>query len=112
MKVEIFSIMAAFAGKESGTTWRGDVPIGFNGHYISTADNIFRFFNVVDEEDSERLEKLGYRLPSLSVGDYFTVHFPEIAEHGPTERPRTYRVLGNGFEEITGNQNAIMEAFK
>lgn len=111
MRVEIFSMMAAANAKSSGTTWRGDVPIGFSGHYMATAESVFRFFNVVDETDVERLEKLGYRLPSLSVGDYFTVHFPATAEHGPTERPRTFRVIGMGFEEIT-NRNVIMEVFK
>jgi hypothetical protein len=32
-------------------------------------ERVFRLFNRVDDEDNERLEAWGYRLPSLSVGD-------------------------------------------
>jgi hypothetical protein len=34
---------------------------------------VFRFFTLVDERDSDRLERLGYQLPSLSVGDLVTI---------------------------------------
>jgi hypothetical protein len=39
-------------------------------------DAIFREFNRVDEMDVEHLEQIGYHLPSLSVGDTVTVHYP------------------------------------
>lgn len=65
--------------------WSGDVPLqpspGLN-------EELFRFFNRVDEADADRLDAIGYRLPSLSVGD--TVSYDG----------RTFRVEGLGFAEV------------
>jgi hypothetical protein len=62
--------------------WTGDVPVMDLGH-------VFRFFNRVDEADADRLEALGYRLPSLSVDDLVTI--------GGT----TWKVAPCGFEEVS-----------
>lgn len=48
------------------TTWEGEAP-------VETPEDAFRFFNVVEPGDDERLRALGYRLPSLSVGDEVTL---------------------------------------
>lgn len=47
--------------------WSGKVQIP-DGE-ASLIERIFRFFNRVDDADSERLDDIGYNLPSLSVGD-------------------------------------------
>lgn len=69
-------------------SWTGDVPDD-----LLPADGVnealFRLFNRDDEDDVERLEAWGYRLPSLSVDD--TV----------TWAGRTFRVAGIGFEEVS-----------
>lgn len=41
-------------------------------------EDIFRFFNRVFAADNERLERIGYRLPSLSVDD--VVELPDREE--------------------------------
>ena len=51
-------------------------------------EDIFRAFNRVDESDVDRLNRIGYRLPSLSVGD--TVILDQ----------KVYEVKNLGFEEI------------
>jgi hypothetical protein len=109
MHVEIFSMMAAISGRYP-SMWRGDldqllIPDDLT-HPPSIPDRVYRHFNRVDEADAVRLKAIGYDLPSLSVGDYFTIKFSFWPQ------AKTYRVAGNGFEEITGNPNAIMEAFK
>jgi hypothetical protein len=48
------------------TEWSGDLP-------ALSPEEAFRFFNRVTESDSDRLEALGYRLPSMSVGDLLTI---------------------------------------
>jgi hypothetical protein len=64
------------------TSWEGDVP-------AATLEEIFRYFNVVDSDDERRLEAVGYRLPSLSVGDRVTFN------------GRTWRCLVRGWEEVS-----------
>jgi hypothetical protein len=91
MHVKVTSNMARLAreaGDERFPTheWEGEVPIETNSKgepivaqtewpytkradFVQVNEILFRFFNRVDEGDGERLEQLGYRLPSLSVGD-------------------------------------------
>lgn len=66
------------------TTWEGEVP-------EMDMEGIFRYFNRVEAGDGIRLEQIGYKLPSLSVGDIITVS---------TERRATYRVEPVGFTQL------------
>jgi hypothetical protein len=83
------SIRSAFATRENylsddftaPMTWTGEVE-GVN------LDTVYRFFNRVDEADSARLAALGYRLPSLSVGDLVTIG------------TATFQVVNLGFEPV------------
>jgi hypothetical protein len=47
--------------------WRGEVDLPDEDP--EALERVWRLFNRVEPEDSERLEKWGYRLPSLSIGD-------------------------------------------
>ena len=61
--ITIFSVMAASDRDRFPTAmWEGEVE-------SDDLEDIFRAFNRVDEEDATRLEEIGYKLPSLSVGD-------------------------------------------
>lgn len=110
MKVQIVSIQAALTGRES-IVWTGDVehsklvmfmPQEFRAQAVTSGAGsvpvvivnaaIFRIFTRVDERDIKRLERIGYELPSLSVGDL--IHWNET----------TWRVAGAGFEKITGSE--------
>lgn len=51
----------------TGEVWRGSLELPSDDQ--AALGKIFRLFNRVDDEDIDRLEKIGYRLPSLSVGD-------------------------------------------
>lgn len=96
MRVEVFSMIAAVHGAER-VTWSGDIPdecveaIGPD----QVNEFLFRFFNRVEQADADQLDLLGYELPSLSMGDF-------IAWGG-----RTYRVLAQGLEEVTGNADFL-----
>lgn len=95
MRVEIVSIMAALAGRDS-IVWTGDVEIAFPEFAASSVNaHLFRYFNRVDDEDAARLEAIGYRLPSLSVGDL--VHW----------NGKTWRVAGLGFDLVTGDNDYV-----
>lgn len=65
MDITIFSTM-------SGKQWKGEVE----PQWIIAPDaegemeRIFRLFNRVEQEDCDRLEGIGYDLPSLSSGDF------------------------------------------
>lgn len=104
MQVEIFSLMAAVSGCEN-VTWKGDVPdldkLKMLDYPIDDArlDFCFRCFNRVNEADGERLETMGYRLPSLSVGDY-------IAFDG-----KCWQVRGLGFKLVTHDADILMRDF-
>lgn len=63
-------------------TWEGDVA-------RMSLEEIFRFFNRVEFADGERLEEIGYDLPSLSVGDIVTIDGDE-----------QWRVAPVGFERV------------
>jgi hypothetical protein len=108
MLVEIVSIQAAIHGRPS-ILWSGDVDaidlVRISGHGVTTDERIdvermnsalFRFFNRVDDGDGARLEAIGYRLPSLSVGDL--LHWDS----------KTWRVAGVGFDPITGSDEYVM----
>jgi hypothetical protein len=66
-----------------GQTWEGEIPDGeaseplFGGTITTDRDAVleyvFRLFNRVQQEDVERLDALGYELPSLSTGDRVTL---------------------------------------
>ena len=80
MEVTILSMAAAAAGQQN-CCWRGELPIYPYKAYSShpeddtTLDDelinnlIFRKLNRVTDQDCEFLDKLGFDLPSLSVGD-------------------------------------------
>lgn len=71
----ITSALATAPGVERGrlTRWTGTVeqtgidPEGLDATEL--LESIFRKFNRVTEEDCELLDRLGYQLPSMSVGD-------------------------------------------
>lgn len=70
-RVTIYSHMAALvnesAPREYPTTmWSGSLQ-------TDDLDVLFRAFNRVDDADVGRLERIGYRLPSLSSGDLVRV---------------------------------------
>lgn len=68
----------------TGKTWEGELPHNVAldvaaGHTAREAgatcglESIFRLFNRVNFEDTQRLEQMGYELPSLSGGDFVQV---------------------------------------
>jgi hypothetical protein len=94
MKVTVVSMMAAAHGSDE-IVWVGEVPEGYSGHEAETNERLFRYFNRVDGDDERRLAEIGYRLPSLSVGDY--LHWQGV----------TWRVEGSGFSRHTGSDAAL-----
>lgn len=64
----IISMMAA-AGGLNECYWRGGISVDDKNTNAEVNEHIFRKFNRVDEEDAAYLDKIGYELPSLSVGD-------------------------------------------
>lgn len=104
MYVEIFSMHAAAHGREH-VVWSGEVPnslIPPEGGWANpnqVNDNLFRFFNRVDEADCARLDALGYKLPSLSAGDFITWG------------EKTYKVRGIGFDTVTHNPDYLGQLF-
>lgn len=98
--VRIVSIFALVDPSRDSFTWQGDVEI--SGQYadapgIEVCEHLFRIFNRVDETDRPRLEKMGYRLPSLSVGDLVMFWEPPAE---PQVAINYYRVEGLGFREL------------
>jgi hypothetical protein len=90
MRVQIFSMTAARSGHLHGVQWEGDTDVNPTaGDPDFTNSRLFRLFNRVDEKDGEYLESIGYRLPSLSVGDFVTW------------RHKTWQITSDGFEKIT-----------
>jgi hypothetical protein len=102
MEIEIFSVMAAIAGKRE-ITWQGlvnDVMLAgeiAKGDEDALCDRVYRLFNRVDENDGDRLERWKYFLPSLSLGDYVRIG------------DNTYRVDTIGFTKITNNPAVAAE---
>lgn len=60
-------MMAASGGRHE-CVWHGDVDVEAEKPE-DINERIFRLFNRVSLEDNDRLEAMGYTLPSLSVGD-------------------------------------------
>lgn len=67
MRITVYSHFADF-GDES-PVWSGEVEIPMGADRDAFLDNVYRFFNRVDDADNERLDDIGYNLPSLSSGD-------------------------------------------
>lgn len=102
MRVRIESAMAAAWNREiaenppavatapRAETWEGDLDQDMN------LEEIFRFFNRVEYGDGERLDEIGYDLPSLSVGDYVTKNGKRyrVEPVGFVEAPREPRAGG------------------
>lgn len=93
MKVTVFSMMAAaFQDDESpfdSPVWQGELD-------AMDPEEAIRFFNRVDDSDGHRLEDIGYRLPSLSVGDIIVLGRD------------TYRVMSAGFTAITSPRDYVV----
>jgi hypothetical protein len=96
VNVQIVSV-TAIAHEHEHIVWAGEVPIAFEGLRLDESDpavcidvnsQIFRCLNRVDGADSGRLARMGYMLPSLSVGDL--IHW----------RAQTWRVAATGFERV------------
>lgn len=114
MRVSIFSVHAAVAGREC-PVWTGlltsrdlNLPLAQMANAKDEAeaedallDRIFRYFNRVDEGDGERLENIRYRLPSLSVGDYVTLAL------GVGDGGITYRIDTVGHTRISGTDEGF-----
>ena len=60
----------------TGRVWEGESATDVD---LDGMEALFREFNRVDEGDNERLEALGYDLPSLSSGDFVCVNDGEDA---------------------------------
>lgn len=97
LTVEIVSILAAGAGAPLGMSWRGEVPLSLLG--LTDPDRVDtdavndRLWVIFNRTDPAATDALGYRLPSLSVGDL-------LAWGGVT-----YRVAApTGFEVLKPKQ--------
>jgi len=82
-----------------GKTWTGDAAIRDHENEYRVLERIFAAFNRVDDDDVVRLERIGYRLPSLSVGDRVTF------VSGSRRDGRTYVVENVGFSEIVESES-------
>lgn len=65
-------------------SWEGEVELA-GATDMQKLGALFRLFNRVEDEDTVRLERIGYRLPSLSAGDRVVLN------------ERVYRVDAGGF---------------
>ena len=110
MYVEVFSMAAAIGGMTCGTTWQGNLNVDQSDIPVAL-ERIFRLLNRVDEADLATLNEMGYFLPSLSVGDFVTLHIGEWGDKGPVDKPQTFQVKSMGFEKVTGNQQYAMREF-
>lgn len=104
MHVEIISI-TAIAHEHEHAVWAGEIPIAFEGLRLDDSDpavcadtnaQIFRALNRVDAHDSGRLIRMGYLLPSLSVGD--VVRW----------REKTWVVAPTGFDRVGVNADWLL----
>jgi hypothetical protein len=100
LTVQIVSAQAILHGRAT-ILWHGDVELP-EGEGLrpreewpdeAICEYLFRYFNRVEEEDSDRLNDADFRLPSLSVGDL--IHWGK----------KTWRVDGSGFELLTGSDD-------
>lgn len=100
LHVRIVSAFALVDPEREAFTWEGDVEISDeyqDAPGYEVCERLFRVFNRVDEGDGPRLEAMGYRLPSMSVGDLVAYWEPPAS----TQRHISYyRVGGLGFQEL------------
>lgn len=106
MKIEVFSLTAAVGGAQD-TTWKGDISLEGCLTQDDMLNRIYRLLNRVDAFDVERMQEWGYELPSLSVGDYVTIHIEGLTTGSEVV---TYQVKMTGFAKITGNPNVLGRA--
>lgn len=82
----------------TGDSWTGELDefqiVPGQNEGDSLLDTLFRFFNRVDPEDNERLERIGYTLPSLSAGDFIAI------KSQFREEPQGFVIASLGFEQI------------
>lgn len=97
MQVRIVSLFALMDPQDRKRIWEGEVPVEFpqSKDCSDELEDIFRIFNRVDDEDVVQLAKMGYSLPSLSVGDLVTLVPKDRQQHA-----RMFRVEGLGFKEV------------
>jgi hypothetical protein len=109
IRLEIVSMMAALSGTHGAITWSGEIPReelcrlipdGRRPTRESLNAAIVRYFNRVEAPDNDRLERLGYTLPSLGAGDIFAVH--GIA----------FVVAAVGCERISGDEDRLRRFVK
>lgn len=91
MKITIWSHWAGAFGAPDAS-WTGDVPFSETTSTEAMLEEVFRYFNRVEEGDNARLEEIGYRLPSLSVGDRVILHRENDEE--------TWEVVSIGFRHL------------
>jgi hypothetical protein len=103
VKIQIFSMVAAAAGKDK-VVWSGEIPESYFEGNLSGEDGIngmiFRIFNRVSETDVDFLNSIKYDLPSLSIGDFLTWQFG-------SEPSKTFQIKAVGFDQITSMRNLI-----
>lgn len=100
LMVRIVSVFALVDPTRDSFTWEGEVEISDeyrDAPGFEVCERLYRIFNRVDEHDGPRLEAIGYRLPSMSVGDLVAYWEP------PADRQQAldyYRVEGLGFQKL------------
>jgi hypothetical protein len=78
-------------------SWTGEIP-------VETLEEIFLYFNRVEDDDVRRLEHCRYHLPSLSTGDIIIRELPgDVGYHV---------VTCFGFTEITQKQYLAIRGAK
>lgn len=100
MQISVFSIIAATAGLEC-PVFIGELDDElFDDELVdeALAERVIRLLNRCGQADLDRLERIGYQLPSLSVGDYFTV------------QGVTWQVATFGVERVTGDPGRMLRS--
>src|SRR5688572_26158718 len=108
VKVRIVSLFALANSEGDGFAWEGSVdeavlrelsPVTDLDNPLGKAQALYRYFNRVNQDDTERLESVGYRYPSLSVGDLLCWWEGETV--------RCYTVASIGFTETVPGIGAL-----
>jgi hypothetical protein len=73
----------------TGQLWEGEVDVPSHYSVPECLEFLFRFFNRASDEDNDRLEKIGFKQPSMSVGDMITL-----------EGVQNYKVINTGFKLV------------
>ena len=84
----------------SHEVWKGEYRSNASGDGL--LNELFRYFNVLDNDDADRLARLGYKLPSMSAGDVIAID-PE----GKFDRSRMFVVDRIGFREIVAGRGLV-----